>query len=145
MCEMADVATMHLPEDKPRYLMGVGTPIDIISAVMRGVDMFDCVIPTRSARFGRIYVGNSHINIRNSKYRKDPEPIESTCDCYACKNFSKAYIAHLFHAKEMLGVQLASIHNLRFYQRLMSRIRSCLLYTSPSPRDRTRSRMPSSA
>lgn len=126
MCRMCEVATNHLPEDKPRYLMGVGTPRDIIAAVSRGVDMFDCVIPTRSARFGRIYLGNTWINIRNSVFREDPAPIEEQCDCYACENFSRGYIAHLFHAKEMLGVQLASIHNLRFYQRLMKRVREAI-------------------
>jgi queuine tRNA-ribosyltransferase len=123
---MCEVAVGHLPEDKPRYLMGVGTPKDIIAAVSLGVDMFDCVIPTRSARFGRIYIGNSYINIRNSVFREDPQALEAGCDCYACQNFSRAYIAHLFHAKEMLGVQLASIHNLRFYQRLMKRVREAI-------------------
>ena len=123
MCQMASVCTEILPKDKPRYLMGVGTPKDIVTAVSMGVDMFDCVIPTRSARFGRLYVGVGYINIRNSKYREDSKPIEKDCDCYSCQNFSKAYISHLVHSNEMLGVQLASIHNLRFYQRLMRDIR----------------------
>jgi queuine tRNA-ribosyltransferase len=126
MCKMAGVCSAVLPEGKPRYLMGVGTPKDIVAAVSLGVDMFDCVIPTRSARFGRIYLENTWINIRNSKFRRASEPIEKGCDCYTCENFSRAYISHLFHAKEMLGVQLASIHNLRFYQRLMARIREAI-------------------
>lgn len=126
MCEMAGVCTEILPKTKPRYLMGVGTPKDIVSAVGMGVDMFDCVIPTRSARFGRIYAGTGYLNIRNSKFREDPEPLEADCDCYCCQNFSRAYISHLIHSGEMLGVQLASIHNLRFYQRLMQDIRKSI-------------------
>jgi queuine tRNA-ribosyltransferase len=112
-----------LPENKIRYLMGVGTPLDIVQSVALGVDLFDCVIPTRSARFGRIYTEMGSINIRNSKYRSESSAISSICDCYSCKNFSSGYISHLIHAKEMLGVQLATLHNLRFYQRLMSSIR----------------------
>ena len=123
MCDMVSVCTEILPKDKPRYLMGVGTPKDILSAVELGIDMFDCVIPTRSARFGRIYYKHGHFNIRNSRFRTDPEPLDRDCDCYCCKNFSKAYISHLIHSNEILGVQLASIHNLSFYQRLLKEIR----------------------
>ena len=126
MREMTEVCTSALPEDRPRYLMGVGTPFDIVESVQLGIDMFDCVIPTRSARFGRLYCGRSWINIRNEQYRSDSRPIEEDCDCYACKHFSRAYISHLTHAKEMLGAQLASLHNLRFYQRLMERIRDSI-------------------
>ncbi len=126
MLEMVGVTTEVLPLDKIRYLMGVGTPRDIVQAVSLGIDLFDCVIPTRSARFGRLYVDQGYINIRNEKYRQDNTPILTDCDCYSCKNFTKAYIAHLIHCNEMLGLQLATIHNLRFYQRLMFRIRQAI-------------------
>lgn len=126
MLEMVGVTTEVLPQDKARYLMGVGTPRDIVLAVALGIDMFDCVIPTRSARFGRLYIDEGYLNIRNEKYRQDNTPILMGCDCYSCQNFSKAYIAHLIHCNEMLGLQLATIHNLRFYQRLMFRIREAI-------------------
>lgn len=116
----------RLPEDKIRYLMGVGTPTDIVIAASYGVDLFDCVIPTRSARFGRLYIEGSYINIRNSRYRKDSGPIDENCDCYTCSKFSRAYLAHLFHAKEVLAVELATMHNLRFYQELMKQIREAI-------------------
>ncbi len=106
--------------------MGVGYARDIVTAVAAGVDMFDCVIPTRSARFGRLFVGNSSINLRNSIFRTDKNPIEIGCECYTCTNFSKAYLSHLFHAKEVLAVTLASIHNLFYYQRLMRDIRAAI-------------------
>ncbi len=127
MREMTEVCTEVLPREKVRYLMGVGTPFDLVESVALGIDMFDCVIPTRSARFGRLYLGKSWINIKNKRFRSDPNPIEENCDCYTCSNFSRAYISHLMHAKEMLGAQLASLHNLRFYQRLMEHIRASIL------------------
>lgn len=123
MREITAVCTEQLPPERPRYLMGVGTPLDLVESVALGVDMFDCVMPTRSARFGRIFAGFGYFNIKNQQYRSDPNPLEEGCDCYACKTFSKAYIAHLIHANEMFGLQLASLHNLRFYQRLMQQIR----------------------
>ena len=123
MREMTAVSAQGLPEDKPRYLMGVGTPLDIVESVALGIDMFDCVIPTRSARFGRIYSYPSPYNLRNRKFRSLEQPLEEGCDCYCCRNFSSAYISHLIHANEMLGLQLATLHNLRFYQRLMQTIR----------------------
>lgn len=126
MLEMTRVACTLLPNDRPRYLMGVGTPIDIIKAVELGIDMFDCVIPTRSARFGRLFTKSGAINIRNTVHRNEEQVIDESCDCYTCKNFSRAYISHLIHAKEVLAVSLASIHNLRFYQRLMKNIRSSI-------------------
>ncbi len=116
----------ELPRDQVRYLMGVGTPQDIVRAVAAGVDLFDCVIPTRSARFGRLYVGDSYINIRNRLIRTDPRPICEECDCYTCRNFSRAYLSHLIHSGEVLAVVLATIHNLRFYQRLMENIRQAI-------------------
>lgn len=126
MAEMAAIAAAALPADRPRYLMGVGNPRDILAAVAAGVDMFDCVIPTRNARHGRLYVGNTHLNIRNSSFRTDPKPIDPECDCYCCSHFSRAYLSHLFRADELLGVQLATQHNLRFFQRLMQGIRNSI-------------------
>lgn len=118
---------VELPQDKARYLMGVGTPSDIIKAVAMGVDLFDCVIPTRSARFGRLYTESGFINIRNAEHRDNPEPIDAECDCYACRNFSRAYLSHLVHSGEILGSELASTHNLRFYLRFMERIREAII------------------
>ena len=113
--EMIEYAIKYLPEDKPRYLMGVGDPIDIIEGTIRGVDMFDCVLPTRIARHGNAFTNTGKINIKNAKYKEDFTPIEEGCDCYACKNYTKAYIRHLVTLNEMLGSRLLSIHNLRFY------------------------------
>lgn len=126
MRTMTALCCEALPQVSIRYLMGVGTPTDLVESVARGIDLFDCVIPTRSARFGRIYVETGFLNIRNTQYRADSAPIETGCDCYCCRNFSRAYVSHLFHAQEILGVQLASLHNLRFYQRLMERIRGSI-------------------
>ena len=118
-----EYATKYLPEDKVRYLMGVGDPIDLIEGVIRGVDIFDCVAPTRIARHGNAYTRNGKINLRNQKYKRDFTPIESECDCYTCKNFTKAYIRHLVISEEMLGGRLLSIHNIRFLTKLMEDIR----------------------
>ncbi len=120
--------TRVLPEDKPRYLMGVGTPADIIAAVKAGVDMFDCVLPTRNGRnaFAFTEAENGPLRLRNSAYISDPAPIEAGCDCYCCRNFSRAALRHFFNVGEMLGPILVSLHNLRFYQRLMAKIRQVL-------------------
>lgn len=126
MCEMTDISSARLPEEKIHYLMGVGTPLDIVRAVAQGIDLFDCVMPTRSARFGRLYVEEGWINIRNQEYRNDPGPIEPGCDCRTCRNFSRAYLAHLIHAKEVLAVHLSTVHNLHFYQRVMQEIRKAV-------------------
>ena len=115
-----------LPEDKPRYLMGVGTPGDIIEAVRRGVDMFDCVIPTRHARTGFLYTSTGIVKIRNSKYKDDIRPLDEQCGCYTCKNYSRSYLRHLDKCGEILGVRLNTIHNLHFYQDLMHNIRSAI-------------------
>ena len=125
--QTASETAAKLPPDRIRYLMGVGTPSDIVRAVDAGIDLFDCVIPTRSARFGRIFSGYGHLNIRNEQFRRDPNPIEENCACYTCKNFSRAYLSHLVHAKEVLAVQLATLHNLHYYQRLMRSIRAGVL------------------
>ena len=115
--------TSCLPVDKPRYLMGVGTPRDILAAVQAGVDLFDCVLPTRNGRNSHAFTAGGVLRMRNEQHRLDSEPFEQRCDCEACQSFSRGYIRHLFNAGEMLGPTLTSIHNLRFYQRFMSRIR----------------------
>ena len=122
--KMIEYATKWLPKDKIRYLMGVGEPIDLIDGVIRGIDIFDCVSPTRLARHGNALTLNGKMNIRNHKYMEDFTPIESECDCYACKNFTRAYIRHLIVADESFGQRLLSIHNIRFLTRLMEDIRS---------------------
>ena len=131
MIEVLNYLPDDMPADKPRYLMGVGKPEDIVEAVRRGVDMFDCVMPTRNARNGHYFVtGNLDnqgiVRIRNSQYRDDMSPLDPECDCYTCQNFSRAYLYHLNKCKEMLGAQLATIHNLRYYQRLMAGIRTAI-------------------
>ncbi len=112
-----------MPVDKPRYLMGVGTPGNIIEGVSRGVDLFDCVMPSRNARHGHLNTWNGIININNAKYEKDPSPIDTECDCPTCRNFSRSYIRHLFKAKEILAMRLCVIHNLYFYNNIMTQIR----------------------
>lgn len=126
MYKMIDYAIKYLPEDKPRYLMGVGDPIDILEAVERGVDMMDCVLPTRIARHGNAFTKDGKLNIRNAKYKEDFTPIEKDCDCYACKNFTKAYIRHLVIVDETLGGRLLSIHNIRFLIKLTEDIRKAI-------------------
>ena len=115
-----------LPEDKPRYLMGVGMPVDIVEAVRAGVDMFDCVLPTRNGRNSWAFTAAGLLKMRNEKYRRDDDPLEPGCDCETCKRFSRGYIRHLFNAGEMLGPTLTSIHNLHFYQGFVSRIRDLI-------------------
>lgn len=123
MYKAIDYSIPYLPEDKPRYLMGVGDPIDIIEGVIRGVDLFDCVLPTRLARHGNAFTKYGRINMRNAKYKEDFEPIEKHCDCYTCKHYSKAYIRHLIVCEEALGGRLLSIHNIRFLVRLTEELR----------------------
>ncbi len=126
MYDIIDAVEPHMPEDKPRYLMGVGTPSNIIEAVWRGVDFFDCVMPARNARHGKLYTWEGAINIKNEKYKLDGSPIDQECDCPVCKSFSRAYLRHLFAAGEMLAMRLAVLHNLHFYNTLMARIRTAL-------------------
>jgi len=126
MYELTEATTPYLPKDKIRYLMGVGTPEDLVNGVARGIDLFDCVIPTRSARFGRLYTSTGSINIRNATFRRDDSPIDPKCDCYTCQNFTKAYLSHLIHAGEALSVTLTSIHNLHFYQNLVKAMRKAI-------------------
>lgn len=126
MLEVLDYAADFLPENKPRYLMGVGKPSDIVGAVLRGIDMFDCVIPTRSGRTGQAFTRSGVINIRNAKYADDQKPLDEKCSCYACQNHSRAYLNHLVKAGEMLGSMLLSEHNIFYYQDLMKDIRKAI-------------------
>jgi len=121
--EMVSYITPKMPITAPRYLMGVGTPLDIANAVEQGVDMFDCVIPTRHARNGYLYTSTGEVKIRNSKYRNDFDPLDNSCSCYTCSNFTKSYLHHLDKTKEILGSTLNTIHNLHFYQKLMRNLR----------------------
>ncbi len=115
-----------LPVDRPRYLMGVGTPADLVKAVARGVDMFDCVIPTRHARNGQLFTSEGTLNIRNSRFQSDLGAIDPRCECYACRNYTRSYLKHLQQCNEILGARLATIHNLTFYQRLMAEMRNAI-------------------
>ena len=126
MYKMVDYAVKYLPEDKPRYLMGVGDPIDILEGIERGIDMFDCVLPTRLARHGNAFTRTGKINLKNAKYKEDFTPIEDTCDCYTCKNYTKAYVKHLINCEESLGGTLLSIHNIRFLIKLTEEIREAI-------------------
>jgi queuine tRNA-ribosyltransferase len=123
MKTVLDEITPTLPADKPRYLMGVGYPRDIVAAVSAGVDMFDCVLPTRNGRNAYAFTGTGPLRLRNSVYQRDASPIEPGCGCYACQNFTRGAIRHFFFAGEMLGPVLVSVHNVWFYQRLMADIR----------------------
>ncbi|OGB88291.1 tRNA guanosine(34) transglycosylase Tgt [candidate division WOR-1 bacterium RIFCSPLOWO2_02_FULL_46_20] len=127
MLAMLEVVTGVLPEDKPRHLLGVGFPADILGAVKLGADIFDCVIPTRLARHGAFLTYDGAVNLRQKKFEKDFNPIDPGCDCYACRNFTKAYIRHLFWAREILSLQLLTIHNLRFYMQMMEKLRQEIL------------------
>lgn len=126
MYKMIDYSTKYLPTDKVRYLMGVGDPVDIVEGVVRGVDLFDCVLSTRIARHGNAFTRNGKINLRNLKFREDFTPVEEDCDCYTCRNFTKAYIRHLITTDELLGGRLLSIHNTRFLIKLTEDIRSAI-------------------
>ena len=117
----------RLPQHKPRYLMGVGSPEDLVECVARGIDMFDCVLPTRVGRNGAIFTKSGRIDITKARFLEQREPVEQDCDCYACRSYSAAYVCHLFRAKELLGARLASIHNLRFILRLMANMREAIL------------------
>ena len=126
MYHILDVVLPHAPTDKPRYLMGVGTPSNIIEGVARGIDFFDCVMPARNARHGRLFTWRGAMNIKNEKYKLDTLPIDPECDCPVCRTYSRAYLRHLFKAEEMLAMRLAVMHNLYFYNRLMGRIREAI-------------------
>jgi len=126
MYETIDTVMPYLPEDKPRYIMGVGTPEDLIEGVMRGADIFDCVMPTRHARNGSLFTSEGIINIKNAPYTEDPEPLDKNCGCYTCRNYSRAYLRHLFMAKEMSVLRFNTIHNLYYYLNLMKNVREAI-------------------
>ena len=126
MYEILDAVEPYAPQNKPRYLMGVGTPTNIIEGVARGIDFFDCVMPARNARHGKLYTWAGSINLKNEKYKLDDSPIDETCDCPVCRNFSKGYLRHLMKADEVLALRLCVMHNLYFYNTLMERIRAAL-------------------
>ena len=126
MINVLDNIAYQCPEDKPRYLMGVGKPEDIVEAVRRGIDMFDCVMPTRNARNGHLFVTEGVIKIRNAKHKTDTGPLDEKCDCYTCKNYSRSYLHHLDKCNEILGARLNTIHNLRYYQRVMQGLRDAI-------------------
>jgi len=127
MHRILEATTPLLPEHKPRYLMGVGSPEDLVNGVARGIDMFDCVLPTRLARNGAVFTADGRMNLRNARYAEDPSPIEPGCTCYTCQHFSRAYLRHLIQAKEILGPRLNTIHNLHFLLRLMEGMREAIL------------------
>ena len=126
MIRILDHMATSMPNNKPRYLMGVGKPADLVEAVRRGIDMFDCVMPTRNARNGHLFTSQGVVKIRNAKYRNDTSPLDSECDCYTCQNFTRGYLHHLEKCGEMLGAQLNTIHNLRYYQKLMQGLRDAI-------------------
>ena len=126
MYDIIDAVEPHMPKEKPRYLMGVGTPSNIIEGVARGVDFFDCVMPARNARHGKLFTWKGFLNIKNERFKLDTRPLDDECGCPMCKNFSRAYLRHLFVSGEMLAMRLAVMHNLYFYNQLMARIRQAL-------------------
>lgn len=126
MCEMLEYTTKLLPKDKPRYNMGIGSPDYIFDSVERGIDMFDCVYPTRIARHGQALTHNGKLTIRNAKYRESKEPLDSECDCRVCKNYTRGYIRHLINTNEILGMRLVSYHNLYFLLKLTDNIRKAI-------------------
>ena len=126
MYHIIDVTEEYMPKDKPRYLMGVGTPVNILEAVYRGVDMFDCVMPTRNARHANVFTWSGRRNMMNEKYTLDEEPVDTECSCPVCRNFTRAYIRHLFKSGEMLAMRLCVMHNVWFYNTLLMKIREAL-------------------
>ena len=126
MCRTIDMTVPHLPDDRPRYVMGVGKPIDLVEAVARGIDMFDCVLPTRSGRHGQAWTWQGPLNLKNAKFKEDPSPLDQQSDCPASRDFSKAYVHHLLKAGEYLGAMLLSWHNTAFFQSLMARMRAAI-------------------
>ncbi|HEY9073210.1 MAG TPA: tRNA guanosine(34) transglycosylase Tgt [Desulfobaccales bacterium] len=124
--EMVEATTPELPEDKPRYLMGVGTPEDLVEGVARGVDMFDCVLPTRNARNGMAFTNSGRVVIKNAACALDPGPLDEACDCYTCRNYSRAYLRHLYVSREILAFRLLTFHNLYYYLRLMGKMRQAI-------------------
>jgi queuine tRNA-ribosyltransferase len=127
MYEVIEATTPFLPADRPRYLMGVGTPRDLLEAIGRGIDMFDCVLPTRNARNGQVFTRAGRRNLRNARFQSDDAPLDAACGCYTCRTFSRAYLAHLFRSQEMLGPRLATLHNIQYYLDLVRGARDAIL------------------
>jgi queuine tRNA-ribosyltransferase len=130
MYDMTEQTAPLLPADRPRYLMGVGTPIDLVESVARGIDLFDCVLPTRNARNGQLFTSTGRLNIKNAEYAGDSRPVDAQCGCYTCRNFSRAYLRHLFLAQEMTAGTLNTLHNLYFYLDTMRRIREAIVFST---------------
>jgi queuine tRNA-ribosyltransferase len=130
MYDVVDRTAAMLPPDRVRYLMGTGTPADLVECVARGIDLFDCVLPTRNARNGQLFTSEGRLNIKNAEYANDPRPADEACTCYTCRHFSRAYLRHLFHAGEMTGATLNTLHNLHFYLDTMRRIRDGIVFGS---------------
>ena len=126
MISVLDAVAYRMPADRPRYLMGVGTPQDLVDGVGRGIDMFDCVMPTRNARNGWLFTSEGSLKIKNAVHRLDTRPLDPNCDCYTCRNYSRSYLRHLYQKNEILGARLSTLHNVHYYQRLMQRIRVAL-------------------
>jgi queuine tRNA-ribosyltransferase len=124
--EITEYTERLLPEDRPRYLMGVGRPPDLVESVSRGMDMFDCVVPTRNGRNGQVFTWSGELQLRNARYKNDTKPLDATCGCYTCRTYTRSYLRHLFNAEEILGLRLVSLHNLYFYANLMKSIRAAL-------------------
>jgi queuine tRNA-ribosyltransferase len=136
MHEQVKILAPEMPKNKPRYLMGVGTPLDLILCVDAGIDMFDCVMPTRVARNGTLYTWQGKVSIKRNEFKNDPSPLDPECDCYTCKNYSKAYLRHLYLAGEILSARLNTVHNLHFYLSLMKKARQAILSSEwPAFRD----------
>jgi queuine tRNA-ribosyltransferase len=127
MFDTLDATVPHLPGDRPHYLMGVGKPDDIVGAVLRGIDMFDCVLPTRSGRNGQAFTGEGPLNIKNARFSEDASPLEEDCPCPACRQFSRAYLHHTFKSGEIIAAMLLTWHNLTFYQNLMAALRAAIV------------------
>ena len=126
MREITGFTAPLLPTEKPRYLMGVGTPADLVTAIAAGIDMFDCVMPTRNARNGHLFISEGVVRIRNASHRNDTKPLDPNCDCYSCRHYSRAYLHHLDKANEILGARLNTLHNLTYYTRLMAECRTAI-------------------
>jgi queuine tRNA-ribosyltransferase len=127
MLEMGEVSLSGLPDEKPKYIMGVGTPEDLVDLVAMGADMFDCVMPTRNARNGQLFTSQGTINISNARHREDTEPVDPECSCYTCRRYSRAYLRHLYTSKELLAYRLNTIHNIHYYTQLMADVRKAIL------------------
>jgi queuine tRNA-ribosyltransferase len=130
MYDVTEETARWLPADRPRYLMGVGTPVDLVESVARGIDMFDCVLPTRNARNGQLFTSVGRLNIKNAEYAEDENPVDPACTCYTCRHFSRAYLRHLFLSREMTSATLNTLHNLHFYLDTMRRLREAIVFST---------------